>query len=142
MHSRTRKEEKRIVSTMLTAMRGFDRVYTWYGTHHDGPISRSRAEYYGLDFPGYQEVLHTDLYYSFRSKFKLHSNKQDVAAEFFGQPLQEHSLRPEVWVNALFDDTFKSAIRHIYEHCREDVAQTQWVHERIEKYMMGSRRTL
>lgn len=142
MHSRTRKEEKRIVGSMLKEMRLYDRLYTWYGTHHDAPISRSRAEHYGLDFPGYQEVLHTDLYYSFRSKFKLHSNKQDVAAEFFGQPPQAHSLRPETWVNALFDDTFKEAIQHIYEHCKEDVEQTQWVHERIEKYMQGTRRTL
>lgn len=142
MRTRSRAEEKRIVGTMIKAMHKFDRLYTWFGTNHDGPISRSRAEHYGLDFPGYQDVLHTDLYYSFRSKFKLHSNKQDVVAEFFGQPSQEHHLRPEVWVNALFNDTFKAAISHIYEHCKEDVAQTKWVHERMEKYMMGTKRTL
>jgi len=142
MKSRTRAEEKRIVSSMLKAMRDFDRLYTWYGTGHDVPISRSRAEYYGLDFPGYQEVAHVDLYYAFRGKFKLHSNRQDAAAEFFGQPAQKHHLKPEIWTNAMFNDTFTEAIKHIDLHCKEDVAQTKWVHERIEKYMMGNRRTL
>lgn len=142
MRSRTRAEEKRIVASLVKAMRRFDRLYTWYGVGHDAPIARSRAEHYGLDFPGYQEVLHTDLYYSFRPKFKLHSNRQDAVAEFFGQPPQEHHLRPEVWVDALFNDTFRSAIEHIYKHCQEDVHQTRWIHERIEKYMAGTKRTL
>ena len=142
MHRLSQKEEKRVVTTMLKEMRNYDRLYTWYGVGHDAPISRSRAEYYGLDFPGYQDVLHTDLYFSFRPKFKLHSNKQDVVAEFFEQPPQQHTLRPTTWIKAHFPDTFKDAMKHIYEHCREDVAQTQWIHERIEKYMMGTRRTL
>ena len=142
MKSRSRTEEKRIVASMIKDMRRFDRLYTWYGTGHDAPIARSRAEFYGLDFPGYQDLLHTDLYYAFRGKFKLHSNRQDSAAEFFGQPLQAHHLRPETWVNAMFNDTFKEAIAHIYAHCEEDVAQTQWVHDRIEKYMMGTKRTI
>jgi hypothetical protein len=42
----------------------------------------------------------------------------------------------------MFNDTFAGAIKHIDLHCKEDVAQTKWVHERIEKYMMGNRRTL
>ena len=142
MRTRSRAEEKRIVASMIRAMRQFDRLYTWYGTGHDAPVARSRAECYGLDFPGYQEVLHTDLYYAFRGKFKLHSNRQDSAAEFFGQPPQAHQLRPSTWVDAMFNDTFKSAIEHIYLHCEEDVVQTQWIHERIEKYLMGTRRTL
>lgn len=142
MRSRSRSEEKRIVASMCKAMRDFDRLYTWYGVGHDVPISRSRAEHYGVDFPGYQEVLHTDLYFSFRSKFKLHSNRQDAVASFLGQPPQAHHLAPEVWVDALFDDTFKGAIKHIYAHCEEDVEQTRYIHERVEKYMMGTRRTL
>lgn len=138
----SRKEEKRVVASMLKEMRQFDRLYTWYGVGHDAPISRSRAEDYHLDFPGYQEVLHTDLYFSFRSKFKLHSNKQDAVAEFFEQPPQQHTLRPKTWIGAHFPETFSTSITDIYQHCREDVAQTRWIHERIEKYMMGTRRTL
>ena len=142
MRSRTRKEEKRIVAHLISAMRRYDRLYTWYGVGHDAPIARSRAEYYGLAFPGYQEVLHTDLYFSFRPKFKLHSNRQDAVAEFFNMPPQQHHLRPAPWTDALFNDTFKEAMKHIYAHCAEDVKQTQWIHDRIEKYMMGTRRTL
>lgn len=142
MKHRARSEEKRIVESMIEVMRDFDRLYTWYGTGHDAPIARSRAEYYGLDFPGYQEVLHSDLYYAFRGRFKLHSNRQDSAAEFFGQPEQAHRLKPETWVNAMFNDTFKEAITHINEHCIEDVQQTMWIHDRIEKYVAGTRRTL
>jgi len=142
MKCRTRSEEKRIVKSMIAAMVKFDRLYTWYGTNHDGPISRSRAEYYGLDFPAYQDVAHTDLYYSFRGKFKLHSNRQDSAAEFFEMPEQKHKLKPKIWVDALFDDTFKSAIKHIDLHCKEDVHQTQYIHERIEKYIKGVSRGL
>ena len=142
MHRRTRAEEKRVVQSMITELRKFDRVFTWYGTRHDATISRSRAEHYGLDFPGYQELLHTDLYFSFRSKFQLHSNRQDAVAEFFGMAQQDHSLRPATWTDALFNDTFKEAIAHIFQHCEEDVDQTAVIHERIEKYMMGTRRTL
>jgi len=142
MKSRTRKEEKRIVGTMIECMREFDRLYTWFGTGHDVPISRSRAEHYGLDFPGYQEVLHTDLYFSLRGKFRLHSNRQDAVAEFLGMEPQEHKLRPETWVDALFDDTFKAAIKHIDAHCVEDVFQTRYCHERAEKYLKGNRVTI
>ena len=142
MRQRVRDEEKRVLTSMIEEMRKYDRLYTWYGTFHDVPISRSRAEYYGLDFPGYQELLHTDLYFAFRGKFKLHSNKQDSAAEFFGMPPQEYKLAPSVWVDALFNDTFPKSIRHIDKHCVEDVAQTDWIHERIEKYLAGTRRGL
>ena len=142
MRSRTRKEEKRIVTSMIDCMKTYDRLYTWYGTGHDVPISRSRAEHYGIEFPGYQEVLHTDLYFALRGKFKLHSNRQDSVAEFLGMPAQEHKLKPEIWVDALFDDTFRSAIKHIDAHCIEDVYQTKYIHERAEKYMKGTRRTI
>lgn len=142
MTRRTRKEERRVVKSMIEVMRDFDRLYTWFGTGHDGPVSRSRAEYHGLNFPGYQEVLHTDLYYAFRGRFKLHSNRQDSVAEFFGQAPQQHTLKPEVWIDLLFNDTFAEAIEHVVEHCIEDVEQTQWIHERIEKYVAGTRRTL
>jgi len=142
MKERTRAEEKRILSSMLADFKRYDRLYTWYGTRHDVTISRSRSECYGLDFPSYQTLHHTDLYFSWRSKFALHSNRQDSVAEFLGQPPQEHSLRPSVWVDALFNDTFKKAIKFIYKHNVEDTHQTHFIHERMEKYMMGVKRSI
>lgn len=139
MRTRSLKEEKRIVKSMLAAMRLFDRLYTWYGTGHDMPVSRSRAEFHNLDYPEYQEVLHSDLYYAFRSRFRLHSNRQDAVAEFFGMPQQKHTLRPETWVRASFGD--KKALKHIFAHNIEDTYQTKMIHERIEKYIAGTRRT-
>ena len=142
MRKRAVSEEKRVIKSMIAEMRLYDRLFTWYGVGHDVPVSRSRAEAHGLDFPAYQELLHTDLYFSFRGKFKLHSNKQDNAALFLGMPAQEHGLTPAIWIDLLIGN-FNRAIRgHVYPHCREDVDQTAWVHERIEKYMQGTRRTL
>lgn len=140
MRSRTIREELRILKSMLKTMRLFDRLYTWYGTHHDMPVARSRAEYHRLDFPEYQEVLHSDLYYAFRSRFRLHSNRQDAVAEFFGMKEQDHKLRPDTWVRAAFGD--KRALKHIFAHNIEDVWQTKFIHERIEKYISGTRRSM
>jgi len=144
LRHRSLSEEKRVVKSMITEMRRYDRLFTWYGTNHDVPISRTRAEFHGLDFPTYQELLHTDLYYSFRYKFKLHSNKQDNAANFFGMPDQPSPLTPAIWVKMLLGGKkeFDEAMEFIFEHCSEDVEQTQWIHERIEKYMAGTRRTI
>jgi len=142
MKGRTRAEEKRVLVTMLEDFKRYDRLYTWYGTRHDVTVSRSRCEYYSLDFPPYQTLLHTDLYYAWRSKFALHSNRQDSVAEFLGQPPQEHSLRPSVWTDALFNDSFKRAIKFIYAHNIEDTHQTHFIHERLEKYMMGTSRSI
>ena len=59
MRTRSIKEEKRVVKQMCKDLRRFDRVLGWYSTHHDIPVSRSRAEFHGLDFPGYSEVYNT-----------------------------------------------------------------------------------
>lgn len=139
MRTRTIAEEKRILRSLVKAMRLFDRLYTWYGTGHDIPVSRSRAEFHRLDYPEYQEVLHSDLYYAWRSRFRLHSNRQDAVAEFLGMKQQKHTLRPEVWVRASFGD--KKALKHIFAHNIEDTYQTKYIHERMEKYIQGTRRS-
>jgi len=142
MRNRTRSEEKRIVASMIKEMIRYDRLYTWYGTGHDVPVSRSRAVHYGLEFPAYQTLFHSDLYYAFRHRFKLHSNRQDSAAEFLGFPDQEHKLSPAIWVDAMFNDTFKASIKHITEHNIEDTHQTKFIHERIESFIAGTCRSV
>lgn len=141
MKERTLKEEKRIIASLIKALKNFDMVYTWYGTGHDIPILRTRAVKHGLRFPEYMELYHTDLLYVARHRFKLSSNRLENWCKFLGIPEKNQTpLDPDVWIQASFGD--RKAFKHILQHNIEDVIALEKVHVVLEPYYRGVRKSV
>lgn len=136
---RSLKEEKRIVASLIEALGEVDEVITYYGTRFDVPFVRTRALYHGLEFPGYMSMSHLDLYYVARARMRMHSNRLATVAEFLGIE-GKTALKPDIWVRASFGDV--EAIEYIHTHNIADVVILEEVHDRLEPFMKGVRRSV
>ena len=113
-------------------IRQFDRIVGYYSARFDIPFLRTRALYYGLDFPIYQEIHHTDLYDITKRKLNLHSKRLQVVADFFGIKAKGHPMNPSVWFKAMAGDT--KALNWIMIHNIEDVNTTEELYSKICDY--------
>lgn len=140
LRHRSLKDEKRLVASLLRALKRLDRVYTWYGTRFDIPMIRTRALFHGLEFPEYMSLFHTDLYYVARGRLLLSSNRLANVQQFLRLPDEKTPLEPEIWQRAAFGD--KKAIAYIHTHNIQDVIVLEQAHERLENYFPGARRSI
>lgn len=124
--------DKRIVRELIECLKGFDRVYTYYGTKFDIPFARTRAIVHGLDFPIFRSVAHKDVYYIVRNKFCLHSNRLAVACEILLGETDKTRIDPGRWTRALMGD--EEALNYILEHCRFDVLDLAKLHRKVEDF--------
>ena len=98
-----------------------------FGSHNsrfDLPFLRSRAVYWEIPFPHYHDLLHTDVYYIIRNKFKLHRNSLESACNFLlPEKVQENHPKShwgkDHWVWAIQGK--KESLDYIIQHCRNDV---------------------
>jgi len=137
--TRTLKEEKRIVRSLIKAFEKVDEVVTYYGTRFDIPFIRTRALYHDLTFPDYMSITHLDLYYVARHRLRMHSNRLATVAEFLGVQ-GKTPLAPAIWVQASFGD--RQAIEYIRDHNIADVVILEGVHDRLEPFMRGVQRSV
>jgi len=123
------KLDKRVVESCVEDMKKFDRIVTYYGTKFDIPFIRTRALHHDFDFPLYGELVHNDLYYIVRHKFKCGRNSLDSAAKtLLGESSKTH-LEPDTWQAA--NAGSQEALDYIYEHCVQDVLLTERLHDKI-----------
>jgi len=115
--------DKEIVEKCVSDMKQFDRLVTFYGTKFDIPFIRTRALSQGVSFPGYGEILHTDLYYMVRNKLRQNSNRLETTCRtVFGKTHKTH-IENEYWIRALMSD--KESLEYILDHCKNDVLETE-----------------
>lgn len=126
------KFDKNLMKQFSSDVMKFDRIIGYYSKRFDGPYLRTRCEKHGVRFPLFREVLHTDAYDTVRHKFQLHSNRLQVACDFFGIPSKGHPLNPEVWQNAQAGDV--KALKFVLAHNKEDVVSLKTLWEKISKY--------
>ena len=102
------------------------------------PFVRTRAAYWGIGFPLFQEIYHTDVYYIVRNKFKLNSNRQQTAYNMLVGTSHKTHFGRDYWTRALAGD--KEALKYVIEHCRIDVTELQELHEKVDPFV-GKRNT-
>lgn len=124
--------DRRIVQETIDNMTKFDRVYTFFGTHFDLKFLRTRAVIHNLEFPTFQSILHTDLYYLIKSRFLLHSNRLAVACENLLGSTEKNQILPSYWIKALQGDS--TAISYILDHNMRDVRELKRLHEKVKTY--------
>lgn len=132
--------EESSLRCLCGALREYDIIVTWYGDRFDLPYLRSRAVKYGLKYPVEGEVYQHDLYFSFRNRFRINSNRLDSAARFLNCPFQKTLLDPDIWDRAQSWDT--KALHYIYRHCVKDVDVLEWVFNKILPYIKLTKRSL
>ena len=116
-----------VVKQCIEDLKKYDRIVTYFGTRFDLPFVRTRAMVHGLEFPLYGNIMHKDLYYLIRSKFKLHSNRLNVACETILGTTDKTRINPTIWMKALQGDV--DALKYIEEHCDYDVLDLEKLYD-------------
>jgi len=132
--------DRRLIKQCCYDLRKFNMIVTYYGKKFDIPFLRTRAILYGLDFPLYKEVLHTDCWQIVKNRLKLHSNKLEVACDFFSIPAKAHKLSPKIWFQASLGH--EKALKHIMKHNIEDVISTEKIYKLVCPYYQKTRTSI
>jgi hypothetical protein len=139
----TRKEiidgvlDKRIVQELVNKMKEYTMIYTYYGTRFDIPFIRTRAVFWGIDYPPHGEVEHKDLYYLARYKLRLHSNRLECVCDLMGIKGKTH-LEPKYWVAANTGN--EKALEYILVHNKYDVIILEKMHKKLAEFETKNRR--
>jgi len=131
--------DKNLVRQCIGDMKKFDVLMGYYSTKFDIPFIRSRAMYWGIDFPIYGEMNHKDIWYMVRAKMCIHSNRLESACRHLGIEGKTH-LDGEQWVLAVTGD--KKALSYVLDHNKKDVIILEKLHNRIKDYVRNVNRSL
>ena len=130
--------DKRLIQQFIDDCKQFDRLVVHYGTdrRYDIPMLRSRAVKWGLEFPEYKMLYASDTYPILKNKFKLHSNRLEVACDFFDIPSKQHKLNTDIWLKMITGNPkmMKQAIDYILTHNKEDVFSLEALWKKINGY--------
>jgi uncharacterized protein YprB with RNaseH-like and TPR domain len=111
--------DKRLVEQCIEDIKKFDLLYGYYSSKFDMKFIRTRAVSMNIDFPSFGTLKHKDIYYVVKNKFKLHSNRLEVACnELLGHSDKTH-FDGNIWRQAVQGD--KKALGYILSHCENDV---------------------
>ena len=126
--------DKHVIEGCIKDLKKFDRIVTFYGAKFDLPFVRTRATYWQLPFPFYKTLLHTDIYYIVRNKFRIHSNRLETAYNtLVGKSRKTHFGR-DYWIRAMQGD--KESLSYILDHCRRDVLDLEELYNVIQDFAM------
>lgn len=128
--------DKRVVENCVKDLRKFDKVITYYGTGFDLPFLRTRAISLNLDFPGYGELVHNDVYYIIRNKFKLSRNRLDNACQTLFGTTEKTRITAEHWIKALQGS--QPSLKYILDHCKKDVTELKKLYNRVIGFRQGA----
>jgi len=134
--------DKRLCSSMVSAMRGFDRLVVYYGTDNrfDIPFSRTRALKWGIDFPKYRELFVEDAYGMVRQKLRLSRNRLGNICGLLEIPAKTLPGDPNIWMRATAGS--QKDLEYVLEHNIEDVESLRALYHRIKDFGLRGKRSL
>ncbi len=112
-------QDKRIVASCIEELKKYDRVIHHYGDACDIPLLRTRAIEHKIAFPGYGQLMTTDLWKIAKSKLCLSSNSQKMISKLIYGKTEKTEVDPKIWLAAIRGN--KKALGHILKHCEADV---------------------
>ena len=122
----------RIVRELIATLPTFDKVVTWYGARFDLPFIRTRAMVNGIEFPTYGSLVHKDLWFTCRGKFKLSSNRLENACKVILGKSEKTRIEPKYWHGALRGDA--KSLKYILQHNQYDVLDLEKLYNKIESF--------
>jgi uncharacterized protein YprB with RNaseH-like and TPR domain len=121
--------DRKLIRDLVKDMKKFDILVGYYSTRFDIPFVRSRAVHHNLDFPGYGDHLHVDLYYIIRNKFQLTRNSLKVACAYLLGDTNKTDVDWKHWMRAMQGNV--ESLQYIIEHNRMDVIDTERLYNKV-----------
>lgn len=122
-------EDKRVVRTLISDLNNFDKLVTYYGTKFDIPYIRTRATNMAVPFPVFGTLVHKDLYYVVKNKFKLSSNRLENACRVLLNKTQKTRIDARYWRAGTRGD--KKSLDYILDHNRKDVLDLEALYNKV-----------
>ena len=134
------KFDQRICRSLVSELEKADAVITYFGTGFDNVFLRTRCLILGIDFPLYGTIHHYDVYYTARSKLKLHSKRLDSVAKALGCDSQKTPVDISVWQKARWGD--KAALDYVLEHNELDVLVLEEVYNKLRDFVKVTKKSI
>ena len=134
------KMDRRIVESLIEEIKKADALVTYFGTGFDNTFMRTRALILDIPFPAYGSIYHYDVYFTARSKLKLHSKRLDSVAKALGCKHQKTPVDISVWQKARWGD--KTALNYIVDHNKGDVYVLEEVYEKLRPFVQVTRKSI
>ncbi len=128
--------DQKVVVNCIRDMLTFDKIITYYGTGFDLPFLRTRAVSLNVYFPGYGELVHNDVYYIIRNKFKLSRNRLDNACQTLFGATEKTRITAEHWIKALQGNV--DSLAYILDHNKKDVTELKKLYNRVIEFRQGA----
>ena len=135
--------DRKLVEECFTDMKKFHRLVVYYGGDYrfDIPFLRTRAVYYELEFPLYKDVYLQDAYSVIKSKFNFQRRSLWKVCQLFDiSEKGGHWITPQIQHRAMTGDP--EALEIIWKHNVEDVIATEKLWNKIEGYVLRSKRSI
>jgi len=126
------KEDKRLMGTLLQDLAKFDKIVTYYGVRFDLPFIRTRAMVNGLDFLPYGALVHKDVYFAVKAKFKLSSSRLENACRVLLGKTNKTRIDSKNWAGAQRGDP--QALEYVLKHNKFDVIDLEKLYHKVEGY--------
>jgi uncharacterized protein YprB with RNaseH-like and TPR domain len=123
------KEDTRILKELISSLEKFDRVVTFYGKRFDVPFIRTRALVNRVKFPNFGSLVHTDLYFIIRNRFRLSRNGLENACRTLLHKTNKNHIDKKIWRDAARGDL--KSLEYILDHNRRDVVDTQRLYKKV-----------
>jgi uncharacterized protein YprB with RNaseH-like and TPR domain len=132
--------DNKIMKELVTTLDKFDLIYTYNGTKFDLPFVRTRCVTQNLRFPFYGTLKHKDIYYTIKTKFRLHRKTLEVACEMLlGHSNKTHWMGKH-WIGAVQGK--QASLDYIDDHCRKDVADLKELTEKVLEFAYPVNRSI
>jgi len=128
----TGHEDKRIVTSLVEAMKQFDLLITYYGSRFDIPFIRTRAVAMGIEFPLHGTLKHRDAYDLVKHKFRLLSNRLVRANKALLGKSDKTEIDWTIWRAGARGN--KKALAYILDHNEKDVTDLEKLYDVVVKY--------
>lgn len=122
-------EDRRLVAQCIEDIGRFDRIVTYYGKRFDIPYIRTRAVTNDVPFPYYGTLVHTDLYFTLKFKFKLSSNRLENACRVLLHKTDKTRVDSRYWRGGQRGD--KKSLDYILDHNRKDVWDLEKLYNKV-----------
>ena len=121
--------DKRLVAECIEELKKYAIIVTYNGTRFDVAWLRTKALHYGLDFPGYGELYHFDLYYTAKSKLCLSRKSLANVCDYLGIE-GKTDISKEDWRKAKYGDPV--ALEEVVRHNIPDVKILEDLHNKLD----------
>jgi len=95
--------------------------------------------HYGLDFPGYGDIYHFDLYYVARDKLRLTRKSLDNVCDYL-KIEGKTQIDKDAWRKAKYGDPV--ALQEVLSHNSGDVVILEELHNKLESFRKWTRRSI